>query len=280
MPFTLTGASPPTWGGLPWVRGVIHAVPSPTTARADASRLMVAVRGRSDVMWRQGRGRRQHAVEAGSITFMACDVELQQVQSVGDHECLGMELDPATIDRWTERGSSREALKLAQLPRHFTARDPHLLALVDLIQQEGIRQAGLGQLYAQSICLALLSHLWGNYARSHIRDLPGGMSRAKVRAMTDFIWAHLGDDLSLDVLADQADLSPSHFSASFRRATGVSPYQYLLKARIERSKELLRSGDCSTTEVALATGFSSASHFATAFRKMTSLTPSAFRRIG
>ncbi|RYF36996.1 MAG: helix-turn-helix domain-containing protein [Comamonadaceae bacterium] len=280
VPFTLTGASPARWGGLPWVQGVIHATSSPTTARADASRLMVAVGGRSEVMWRQGRRRRHHSVEAGSITFMACDVELEQLQSVGDHECFGMQLDPAMIDRWTERGSSREALKLAQLPRHFSARDQHALALANVITQEGLRQFGLGQLYAQSICLALLSHVWGNHARSSVRDLPGGMSRAKVHAVTDYIWAHLGDDLSLDVLADQTDLSPSHFSASFRRATGVSPYQYLLKARIERSKELLRAGDRSTTDVALATGFSSGSHFAATFRKMTSLTPSAFRELG
>lgn len=241
---------------------------------------MVAVRGRSEVTWREGRRSSRREVEPGSVTFLDCDVELEQVKSIGDYECFGIELDPTKIDRWTERGSVREALKLTQLPRHFSAHDPHVLALAYAMEREGIRDCSLGLLYAQSICLALLSYVWSRYASSHVRDLPSGMSSAKVNEVKDFIWAHLSEDLSLDVLAEQAGLSASHFCSCFRRETVLAPHQYLLKARIERSKELLRSGASSITDVALATGFSSASHFAATFKKMTAMTPSKYQELG
>ena len=277
MPFTLTGLSDAKWGGLPWVKGIIHTIPSPQTARTDASRLMVAVQGHSEVVWRQGRKSCRRLIEPGSITFMDSDVELEHVQSIGDYESFGIEFDPARIDRWTGRGSVREALKLSHLPRHFAAHDPHVLILARAMEQEGVRRLGL--LYAQSVCLTLLSYVWGKYARSHVPVLSGGLSRVKVNELKDFIWEHLGSNLSLEDLAEQAGLSASHFCSSFKRAAGISPHQYLLRARIERSKELLRSTPRSITDVALVTGFSSASHFAAAFKKATALTPVQYQKL-
>ena len=79
-------------------------------------------------------------------------------------------------------------------------------------------------------------------------------------------------------LAELVDLSPHHLCRSFKQATGTSPYQYILKERIERSKALLRMGNTSVAQVALSVGFSSQSHFADAFRKHTSTTPGRFLR--
>lgn len=274
--FTLLSAARPQWQGLKWIKGVIHAIAQPTTASTDAARLMVTTHGRSEVSWRQGRTIRRRVVEAGAVTFLDAGVQLDHVRSQGDYESFGIELDPVLIDRWTLHGSRRESLCVAQLPPHVVDHDPAVLRFARLMERAGSHAGGLGTLYAESLSLALLHHLWDRHARARPAELPNGLSAAKVVEIKDYLWEHLAYDVSLNDLAAIAGLSPRHFCTSFRRATGVSPYQYLLGARILRSKELLRQQPGSITEVAMVTGFSSSSHFASAFKNATSLTPSCY----
>lgn len=276
--FTLLGAAHPRWHGLKWVKGIIHAVAAPTTASTDVARLMVTTRGRSEVSWRQGRTIRRRVVEAAAVTFLDAGVQLDHVCSEGDYESFGIELDPVLIDRWTLNGSRSEALRVAQLPPHVIDHDPCMLQFANLMERTGSSACGFGAMHAESLSLALLHHVWRCHARDKPAVLPNGMSTARVMEIKDYMWAHLANDVSLNDLAAIAGLSPRHFCTSFKRATGVSPYQYLLGARILRSKELLRQEHHSITQVAMATGFSTSSHFASAFKNATSLTPSRYAK--
>jgi AraC family transcriptional regulator len=73
-------------------------------------------------------------------------------------------------------------------------------------------------------------------------------------------------------------LSQFHFIRAFKHSVGLSPYQYVLSARISVAKELLSKRDLSIADVALAVGFSDASQLNRVFRKMIGVTPTAFRR--
>ena len=276
--FTPLAAADPRWPGLRWIKGVIHAVAEPTTASTDAARLMVTTRGRSEVSWRQGRTIRRRVVNAAAVTFLDAGVQLEHVCSQGDYESFGIELDPVLIDRWTLRGSRHESLHAAQLPPHIVDHDRCVLHFARLMERGGCHTGGSGTMYAESLSLALLHHLWKRHARGRLTILPNGLSAAKVVEIKDYLWEHLAHDISLNDLATMAGLSPRHFCTSFGRATGVSPYQYLLGARILRSKELLRQRPVSITQVAMATGFSSSSHFASSFKDATSLTPSRYAK--
>jgi AraC-like DNA-binding protein len=86
------------------------------------------------------------------------------------------------------------------------------------------------------------------------------------------------DALSVDDLAKTAKMSRFHFSRLFRDEVGQAPYQYLLRVRIARATELLRSGHCSVTEAALAAGFTDFSRFAGTFKKITGKRPSDVQR--
>jgi AraC-like DNA-binding protein len=55
-----------------------------------------------------------------------------------------------------------------------------------------------------------------------------------------------GEPLDLATLAREANVSPRHFSRSFRRVFGETPYQYLLSRRLERARHLLRTTDTTT----------------------------------
>ena len=89
---------------------------------------------------------------------------------------------------------------------------------------------------------------------------------------------NLDGDLSLPALARRAGMSTSCFSRWFREQTGVTPHAYVVEARIERAKGLLRSSELSLLEVALTVGFSSQSCLNVTFRRRAGMTPADYRR--
>lgn len=90
--------------------------------------------------------------------------------------------------------------------------------------------------------------------------------------------ANLGKRLSLDAVAASAAVSRFHFARLFRITTGHSPMDFLMRARIERSKNLLKRGDVSICEVAATLGFCDQSHFTRTFRRLTGMSPREFMR--
>ncbi|QDG94778.1 helix-turn-helix transcriptional regulator (plasmid) [Rhizobium sp. NIBRBAC000502774] len=106
----------------------------------------------------------------------------------------------------------------------------------------------------------------------------GSLDSRRLRRVVDLVESRLGSELSLSDLAREACLSPYHFSRSFHRTLGKTPYQFVLERRIEAAKEKIRrNGKTSLVEIALETGFASQSGFIRAFRKATGQTPSEFR---
>jgi AraC family transcriptional regulator len=131
------------------------------------------------------------------------------------------------------------------------------------------------RMYAESLCMVAAMELCQLPAETE--DATDMLGRQFTDRVVDYIEQNLGRDLSLADLSMVAGLSRFHFLRSFRRATRETPYQYLLRRRIERARELLRAGDLSVAEIGLAVGFKNSTRFAVVFRKMMNCTPSAFR---
>lgn len=127
------------------------------------------------------------------------------------------------------------------------------------------------------LCLQLIrahSSLSTSAAAAPRRGLPD----RQIRQVTEFMRAHLGEDIRLDQLAGVVGLSRFHFSTSFRQATGQTPYQWLTALRMARACELLRTPDAAVAQVALAVGYDTPSAFAATFRRQHGTSPSAFQR--
>lgn len=157
-----------------------------------------------------------------------------------------------------------------------------------LIQQIGLAllaeadaENSSGKLYIESLTQTFVLHLLKNYstANSPAENLSGGLSGYKLRHAKEFITENLEEDLSLAKIAAAADLSQYHFARAFRKSTGLTPQQYLMRQRIERAKELLAKDDLSIVEISLRTGFKNQSHFTTLFRKFTKFTPRTWREL-
>lgn len=85
-----------------------------------------------------------------------------------------------------------------------------------------------------------------------------------------------GEAPNMDAVAQQCALSGPHLFRSFKKAYGVSPYQYLLQRRIEQAAALLQAKDRTVTEVALLCGFADGASFSKAFKKMKGMSPRDF----
>ena len=82
---------------------------------------------------------------------------------------------------------------------------------------------------------------------------------------------------TLDEMAREAGLSPYHFLRTFERCTGVTPHQYVLRARLRQAALRLVSGGDKIVDVALDSGFGDLSNFNRAFRAEFRLSPRAYR---
>jgi AraC-like DNA-binding protein len=89
-----------------------------------------------------------------------------------------------------------------------------------------------------------------------------------------FIDAHYADPIDLDNIADEAYFSKFHFIRMFKNIYRRTPHQYLIFVRIEKAKELLKTG-MAVSDVCYAVGFESLSSFCGLFKRMTGTTPSA-----
>ena len=103
------------------------------------------------------------------------------------------------------------------------------------------------------------------------------MPRARLNRVLAVIEEKLADNIRLSELAQAAGMSVFHFAKLFKKSTGQSPYQYVLRRRIEIAKELLRNQAMSVLEVSARTGFVDQRHFTKVFRQKIGATPTAYR---
>lgn len=95
----------------------------------------------------------------------------------------------------------------------------------------------------------------------------------------DYIVTHYREDLSLETVADQLQMSRSYLSTYFRDKTGMTFTDYLNALRMSKAKDLLNSGeDIRISEVAAEIGYRNVNSFIRMFKKICGVTPGEYRR--
>jgi AraC-like DNA-binding protein len=105
-----------------------------------------------------------------------------------------------------------------------------------------------------------------------------GISPRNLVSVVAHIRTNLHRPLDVNKLSELAAMSPSHFSKLFKISTGVSPHQFILLERVDRSKQLLRDSSAKIVDIAFAVGFETQAHFTTVFGNLVGMTPMQFRR--
>jgi len=212
--------------------------------------------------------------ERGSV----CLVDLSEGASIVLHADLHSTtffLPKALIQ---EVGELSRASPTIQLRCRRGERDPVLSNLTDVVLSLFDRRTASWESLLKHLAIAICSHL--------IEDLIGeteaGLDDAilpynRETAAKEFMRKNLARELSVAEIAAAAGLSANHFSQGFKKVTGVTPHQWLMHARVEAAKELLRGSEASLKMIADACGFVDQSHFTKVFSRETGVTPAVWR---
>jgi AraC family transcriptional regulator len=194
-------------------------------------------------------------------------------------QTLHLHLNTYLLARTAEEVADRDPARLA-LIGHSGFQDPLLTQIGLALWRELEQDTPAGKLYAQTAAQMLAVHLLRHYTSTarEIEEVSQGLTRHQVKRVTDFMRAHLSQDLSLDVLAQQIGFSPYHFARLFRQTLGESPHQFVLRQRIARAQHLLKEVDVPLAHIALACGFANQSHLSLVFKRHLGLTPRAYRQ--
>jgi AraC family transcriptional regulator len=155
-----------------------------------------------------------------------------------------------------------------------------LSSLLTAVNAERLAGFPSGRLFLDSVEQAIAVVLVKGYAARYQRERRsrGGLGPARLRRVTELVQAKVEDDLSLFDLAQSVGLSSAHFSEMFRKSTGETPHQFVLRLRVERAKHMLRAPEPRVLDVAVACGFKTQQHFARVFRQRCGTSPTEYRR--
>lgn len=106
----------------------------------------------------------------------------------------------------------------------------------------------------------------------------GGMGNPAVDRAIAYIQSHLAERLTVEEMAASTGYSASYFSHLFAEDTGMSPYQFVVRSRVEHAQQLLMTTRMTVQEIAFQCGFNSAANFCYTFRRMTGVSPHAYRK--
>ncbi len=162
----------------------------------------------------------------------------------------------------------------------WSMHDPVLATLIHLLLGE-IDSPFCYHLMADALNRALAVQLVrgvvGNAARL---ATAGRLARDRLARVLDYIESRLDEKLTLADIAEQANLSPFHFSRSFKRTLGISLANFVAQRRIERASGLLLHSRQPLAEIALAVGFENQASFTRRFHREIGLSPGRFRKAG
>ncbi|MFF4297245.1 GlxA family transcriptional regulator [Streptomyces vinaceus] len=101
--------------------------------------------------------------------------------------------------------------------------------------------------------------------------------RQELRELQQWIADHPDADLSVDALAQRANLSARQFTRAFAEETGVTPGRYVANTRLETARRLLEDTDDDVVRIAALSGYATTEAMRRAFQRVLGLSPSQYR---
>ena len=191
-------------------------------------------------------------------------------------------LDPGLVERVAEdlkdQGCMGHRIKRSPAISYrpsFT--DGPTRQLLSLLRQEALVGGQSGRLYFEHIAYALVARLFTLDDPLAEPSMPQSDPKG-VRHVIDRIRTNPGGEHNADSLAAETGYSTSQFFRVFRKTAGCTPYQYILRMRMNRAVELMRKQSLSLLDIALECGFANEAHFSRMFRQHFGLPPGQFRR--
>lgn len=255
-----------------WMGGVSRLVPMPQGGDRHRHRhhqVVLGFEGSADFEL-EGSGGEQLRIGGGCLVPTEC---AHAFQGLGDNRMLVLDVN---LDSAIDSRIDREILdRLFDQPHYFQL-DDHFAALLKALAQE-LELHGQDPLMQQHISALLLHGLYQRLTGQTLRprDRSG---RLDMERIDQLIKRRLQDKVSVAELAAACHLSLSQFHLRFRQTTGLTPYQYVMKQRLDQAVWLLRCSSHPIADIAVETGFSSQSALTHAIKNQLGLSPGQLRR--
>lgn len=186
-------------------------------------------------------------------------------------------LEPDKLERFaqSELGLLLTTRQLQDLPQ-FTDAD---ICQAGWLLKDALETRDVGsELMFESLARVFLIKLIQKYGdRDELPELAKGFTSRHYKRVLDYVSENFGRSVTLDTLAREAGLSPSHFSRLFKQTIGQSPMQFVISYRVEQAKKMLADPDRALIDVALSCGFADQAHFSRVFKQSAGSTPKAWR---
>jgi AraC family transcriptional regulator len=163
----------------------------------------------------------------------------------------------------------------------YHIKDPNLEYIFKLLLSE--IQAGNqnGKLFIENIVSILAFHFVKNYSKEQspglVENVSGFTSKELEKALY-YIDKNISENFKIEKLAEEFGISKFNLIKRFKSSTNVTPHQFMIKKKLQRSKNLLKEGSLSLTDITYMLNFSDQSHFSNSFKKMYGMTPREFRK--
>ena len=226
---------------------------------------------RSGDRWLDGK-RKTEARNEGDIGIIPANVSQRCSWNILSQFTI-LAIDPALLKQVGQDLVDPDRIEL--IPHFMTEQDSLIQGIIAALREE-LESAKIGgYLLVDSLKTTLAIHLLRKYctAPPQPRNYAGGLSKAKLQQVTEYIAEHLDREVKLIELAAIAQISPYHFLRLFKNSLGITPHQYILQRRIEKAKYLLLHTELSITEVAATAGFYDQSHFTRYFKRIVGAGP-------
>ena len=152
--------------------------------------------------------------------------------------------------------------------------DIQLLSIAHILRRACMGVTSISDVEADTLAHLLVATSWHAPAQDSRRN---PLTKAKLDRIFEFVEERLEYQILLSDLAALVAISPFHFSRSFKLATGLAPYQYVLARRLERAKNLLLTTTLSVREIGWSLGIDNVSHFRRKFIQQFGVRPSEMR---
>lgn len=202
------------------------------------------------------------------------------IRGDGDSEFLIVSCPWQLIESWFLESDVGEHDSFGRVHSQANT-DPLVESLVKNVWRQAIGNSPDGRLFVESAMQSLVMRLLelGECLPKTTDPLKSGLSTDSLARVIDLMQSSFAENLSIGMLASEADSSKFYFSRQFARSLGVSPWEYLTRVRIERAKAMLLDiPTLSLANVALNCGFSDQSHMGRHFKRIVGTTPQKWRR--
>jgi AraC family transcriptional regulator len=212
---------------------------------------------------------RSYELVAGSFLVGRCGDEFTCTHEhvCGGDECLSVRFTPAMA----ESVGTAAMWRLGSMPPV-----PELMVLGELVQASATQRHNISLEEAGLLLAARFADVGA--AKQRQRTPAPARDRRRAVEAALYVDAHADEPIDLDVLARSAGLSQFHFLRLFAKTIGVTPHQYLIRARLRRAARMLAEEDRPITSIAYQIGFGDMSNFVRTFHRAAGVSPRRFRQ--